>query len=82
MKIRTFYFCENCDTVHVAEIGRPKCPICNGDLTALDGLQSVVNAIIKDKSIEIPFSFDMYKDITERPFMGWTSEGHKHIPKT
>lgn len=75
--IRTFYLCENCDSVHIEKIGeRPKCKICNGELTVLDGVQSVLNAILKDKTIEMRYSYDQARDITERPFLGWRADGH------
>lgn len=79
---RYFYFCENCESVHIKQHNaNDRCPFCNGEIIALDGLQSSVQAIMKDNTICVPFSMELTQDITSRPFMGWTTEGHKNLKK-
>lgn len=81
MKNRNIVKCSNCDSVHVVSDLNKKCEICNGDLIHLDGIQSVINAILEDKTIDIFYSNQAANDIIERPYFGWTMYGLENLKK-
>jgi hypothetical protein len=82
---RTIIQCENCDAVHIVKmtklINNEKCPICNGDLISLDGIQSVINAILRDKTISILYSQETEREVISRPYFGWGVDGYKELKK-